>query len=108
MRPGGRFSAHGAPSGGFASVDRDEAQRRGVRVTGIERVQFSPDEAGRLTARALAEAAAGRIRPVIGRTFPLASAAEAHAAVESRSVVGKTLLLTGSPTGSPTGRTSIH
>ena len=37
---------------------------------------------------------AGRIRPVIGQTFPLARAADAHAAIEGREVFGKTLLLT--------------
>jgi NADPH:quinone reductase len=47
----------------------------------------------RATTRALAEAAAGRIRPVIGTTFPLTRAADAHAAIESRQVTGKTLLL---------------
>ena len=36
---------------------------------------------------------AGRIRPVIHKTLPLASAAEAHAAMESASHVGKILLL---------------
>jgi NADPH:quinone reductase-like Zn-dependent oxidoreductase len=38
-------------------------------------------------------AAADRIRPVIGATFPLDKAADAHAALESRSVVGKMLLI---------------
>ncbi len=38
-------------------------------------------------------AAAGRIRPVIGQTFPLERAADEHAALEARAVVGKTLLL---------------
>jgi NADPH2:quinone reductase len=38
-------------------------------------------------------AAADRIRPVIGGTFPLDQAAGAHAALESRAVVGKTLLI---------------
>jgi NADPH:quinone reductase len=42
----------------------------------------------------LAMAAAGTIRPVVGQTFPLVRAAEAHAAMESRRTVGKTLLLT--------------
>ncbi len=41
---------------------------------------------------ALAEAAAGRLRPVIGQRFPLERAADAHRAIESRRVVGKTLL----------------
>jgi NADPH:quinone reductase len=41
----------------------------------------------------LGEAAAGRIRPVIGQVFPLERAAGAHAAIEAREVLGKTLLL---------------
>jgi NADPH2:quinone reductase len=89
---GGQFSMHGAPSGGFADIDPHEAQRRGVTLRGIEDVQVTPDELRRLAARALSEAAAGRIRPVIGQTFPLDRAAEAHRAIESRSTVGKTVL----------------
>src|SRR6266545_4681327 len=53
---------------------------------------FEATARGRLE-RALAEAAAGRIRPVIGQTFPLERAADAHAAIESRDVLGKTLLV---------------
>lgn len=94
IAPGGRFSVHGTPSGEFARVDRDEAARRGVTFWGIEAVQFTPDEHARLIDRVLLEAAAGRLRPVIGQTFPLAGAAEAHAVIESRAVLGKTLLLT--------------
>ncbi|GAA3111798.1 zinc-binding dehydrogenase [Streptosporangium carneum] len=90
---GGRFFAYGVPSGTFTEIDPREPQGRGVGVRGIEQVQFLPEEARRLTERALAEAVAGRIRPVIGQTFPLERAAEAHAAIESRDVVGKTLLL---------------
>jgi NADPH:quinone reductase len=47
-----------------------------------------------LAAAALAEAAAGRLRPVIGQTFPLDLAADAHAALEARTALAKTLLLT--------------
>jgi len=90
---GGRFSAHGAPSGDFAEIDPQEAERRGVTISGIQDVQFAPVEAKRLTERALSEAVAGRIRPVIGQTFPLEKAADAHAAIEARGVIGKTLLL---------------
>jgi NADPH2:quinone reductase len=89
---GGRFSAHGAPGGGFAPVSADEAQRRGVTVLGIEQVQYPPGRLEELVAQALAEAAAGRLRPVIGQTFPLERAADAHAAIGARSVIGKTLL----------------
>ncbi|WP_405815917.1 zinc-binding dehydrogenase [Streptomyces sp. NBC_01390] len=91
--PGGQFSAHGAPSGGFAQVDRQEAERRAVSVRGIQDVQLPDSERRRLAEQAITEAAAGRLRPLIGQTFPLRQAAEAHAAIEGRTVVGKTLLL---------------
>jgi NADPH:quinone reductase len=61
---------------------------------GIEDVQLPASERKRLMDEALAEAAAGRIKPVIGQTFPLAEAVQAHAAIERRGVFGKTLLLT--------------
>jgi len=89
---GGTFSAHGAPSGEFAPIDRREAERRTITVRGIEQVQFAPAEARRLTENALSEAAAARIRPIIGQRYPLACAADAHRAVEARDVIGKTLL----------------
>lgn len=84
---GGRFSAHGAPGGGFAAVGG-----RGITVKGIEQVQFSAAQAAPLMARALAEVAAGRLIPLVGQTFPFERAAEAHAAIEGRNTVGKTLL----------------
>jgi NADPH2:quinone reductase len=90
---GGRFSAHGAPSGAFAEIDPYQAGWRGVTVTGIEQAQLAPADVKRLTQRALCEAAVGRIRPVIGQTFPLEQAADAHAAIQARGVIGKTLLL---------------
>ena len=52
----------------------------------------TPEELAALARTALAEAAAGRLRPVIGQEFPLAEAARAHAAIESRQTIGKTLL----------------
>ena len=93
IAPGGRFSAHGTPSGQFAAIDPAEAERRGVTLRGIADVQLSGADLKRLTEQALAEAAAGRIKPVIGQTFPLAKVADAHTAIERRVVFGKTLLL---------------
>jgi NADPH2:quinone reductase len=90
---GGRFSAHGAPRGGFAPVDTDEAARRGITVQGIEQVQFSPQVHEKLTGQALDEVATGRLRPVIGQTYPLDRAADAHRGLETRTAVGKTLLI---------------
>ncbi|MEU2393769.1 zinc-binding dehydrogenase [Streptomyces sp. NPDC007369] len=93
VRDGGRVSAHGAPSGGFAEPDAQEAERRGITVTGIREVQFGAEQVRRLAAFALGEAAAGRLRPVIARTFPLDRAADAHRAIEAREIPGKALLV---------------
>ena len=46
-----------------------------------------------LTERALELATQGTIRPAVGQSFPLDDAAAAHAAIESRTTIGKTLLL---------------
>jgi NADPH2:quinone reductase len=74
-------------------ADQADAQARGLTATGIERVQFAPEQFQRYAIRVLADAAAGRIRPLIGQTFPLERAADAHAAIEARAVTGKTLLV---------------
>jgi len=58
-------------------------------------VQYPPGRHEVLLSDVLAEAAAGRLRPVIGQVFPLERAADAHAALAARSAIGKTLLLAG-------------
>ncbi|RSM45066.1 NADPH:quinone reductase [Actinoplanes sp. ATCC 53533] len=90
VAPGGRFSGHGTPAGSFAGPGATVAE--GVTVTGIERLQFTPERFRHYAAGILAEAAAGRVRPLIGQTFPLARAADAHAALENRTAIGKTVL----------------
>ncbi|MEV4508808.1 SDR family NAD(P)-dependent oxidoreductase [Dactylosporangium sp. NPDC049525] len=89
---GGRFSAHGTPAGGFATADPDVARSRGITATGLEAVQLGPERFRAYLIRALADAAAGRFTPLIGQTFPLERAADAHAAIESRTAIGKTVL----------------
>jgi NADPH2:quinone reductase len=90
---GGRFSVHGAASGTATVIDPAEAQRRQVTVIGIEQLQTFATGARARVERMLADAAADRIRPIIGRTFPLERADAAHAAMEAREVLGKTLLV---------------
>ena len=90
---GGRFSIHGAASGEVTQIDPGEARHRGVEVIGIEQLfDFGPQVA-RWAEEMMSLAAAGLVRPLIGQTFSLERAAEAHAAVENRTAVGKTLLL---------------
>ncbi|WP_250905365.1 zinc-binding dehydrogenase [Nonomuraea sp. NEAU-A123] len=90
---GGTFFAYGVPSGSTAQVDPGEAEARGVRLVGMEQVQFTPERFRRLAERTMAETAAGRLATVIGLAVPLERAAEAHAALASRELVGKAVLL---------------
>ncbi|GAB2481902.1 zinc-binding dehydrogenase [Nocardiopsis aegyptia] len=92
---GGRFSAHGAPSGGFAEIGQDEADERGVTLYSLADLHQEKAAATKSIEEVLSAAAEGRIVPVIGRTFPLERAAEAHAALEERTIVGKALLEVG-------------
>jgi NADPH2:quinone reductase len=91
VAPGGRFCLHGGASGALTTVDPTRAGRHGVRVLDIDSLRGLDTRA--LAERALAEAAAGRLRPTIGQTFPLERAAAAHTAIEARAVLGKTLLV---------------
>jgi NADPH:quinone reductase len=90
LSAGGRFCPFGMASGSFAPVPPSLAAERGVRVP--PGAGASAEELTELVRTVLAEAGAGRIRPVIGQEFELAAAAAAHAAIESRATVGKTLL----------------
>ncbi len=90
LDPGGRMLRFGLASGEWAAISEDAAAERRVELVPMARP--TPEEMRAQTETALAEAAAGRLRPVIGQRFPLERAADAHAAIESRQTVGKTLL----------------
>jgi NADPH:quinone reductase len=90
LAAGGRFCPFGMASGSFAPVTPELARARQVILRAG--AAASPEELAALARTALAEAAAGRLRPVIGQEFELAAAAHAHAAIEARTTVGKTLL----------------
>ncbi|MFF7631989.1 zinc-binding dehydrogenase [Kitasatospora sp. NPDC008050] len=93
LAPGGRMDSYGLASGEWAGITDAQAAAREVRLVSTDR---SPEQLRACTEHALAEAAAGRLRPVIGQRFPLERAAAAHAAIESRATLGKTLLETAS------------
>jgi NADPH2:quinone reductase len=90
VAPGGRMVTYGAASGEWATPSPEQAARRGVTLVAPGRP--APVALAALTAEALAMAVAGRIRPVIGARVPLERAADAHAALEARATMGKTLL----------------
>lgn len=89
LRPSGRYVGFGMASGSFAAVSATDGH-------GIVRLSFgplSPGQSTQLTRRALGLAASGTLHPVIGQRFPLDQAAAAHAAIEARATIGKTLLI---------------
>jgi NADPH2:quinone reductase len=95
---GGRFVTYGTV-GGFAAPDPESAARRGIRVF-APLLDGPPDQqtVRELLSLALQRAAEGRLRPVIGATYPLERAADAHRALAARTTVGKSLLLVGGRT----------
>jgi NADPH2:quinone reductase len=93
LSPAGRFSPYGMASGSFANISQVDADQHGVAL--IRSGPPTPEQTLELARFALGEAAAGRLRPVIGQRFPLERAADAHTAIESRATLGKTLLVVG-------------
>ncbi len=91
---GGRIVAFGSASGTPLPLSVGDLYARGITASaaiGIRLVR-RPGGLGPLERRALDAAAEGRLTPVVGRRFPLAEAAAAHEAVESRATTGKTVL----------------
>ncbi|MET7304625.1 zinc-binding dehydrogenase [Embleya sp. NPDC005575] len=92
LRPGGRFLMYGWASGEPTEIGtRDLVERQLTATWAIGPNMVPPGGWRESTTRALHEAAAGVLVPTITR-FPLARAAEAHAALESRAAEGKVVL----------------
>jgi NADPH:quinone reductase len=94
LRGGGRFVAFGYASGAPLKLTTGDLMRRGVSIVGYgpPRV-LRRNDTRELVAEALRQASVGLLEPVVGQTFPLEHAAEAHRAIEKRRTVGKTLLI---------------
>ncbi|ACQ82327.1 Alcohol dehydrogenase zinc-binding domain protein [Beutenbergia cavernae DSM 12333] len=91
LAPGGRLVRYGWTSGEQTAYD--DADRRVVDVLGPAMVAREGGLAS-LESEALARAADGTRVPLVGSTFPLADAADAHRALEARETHGKVVLLT--------------
>ena len=91
---GGRFITYGSAEGAFSEADASEAKRRNIAVTGLFDLDLGgADGHRRAVEESLRLIADGQLAPHIGQTFPLDQAAEAHRALESRTALGKVLLL---------------
>jgi len=100
VKDGGWLSAHGAPSGGFAAYDADEAERRGITVKGIVDLRADSTTTTVTGADVLTRAVAGDLVPVIDQVYDLDHVADAHTALEQRTLLGKALIrVAQSPTG---------
>jgi NADPH:quinone reductase len=90
---GGRVLVFGWSSGAPTELTTADVFDRGITlIPGLGADFGHPDRKRELESRALAEAAAGRLVPLVSR-FPLADAAGAHRAVETRATIGKTVLV---------------
>ncbi|QIS10645.1 zinc-binding dehydrogenase [Nocardia arthritidis] len=90
---GGRFLGYGASAGEFATMNREAAAARGITVIDLREITAGETDWHGLAERALREAAEGRLEVVIGQSFPLHEADRAHAAIENREAIGRTVLV---------------
>ncbi|MFD8292947.1 zinc-binding dehydrogenase [Streptomyces lavendulae] len=98
LAPGARHLVHGWSSGPLTltEAEQDDLTTRAItthHVLGPAMLEAvgAPDPLRVLETRALAEAATGRLRPAVQR-YPLAEAAAAHHALETRRTTGKVVL----------------
>ncbi|MGO4476678.1 NAD(P)H-quinone oxidoreductase [Massilia sp. 2TAF26] len=92
----GRIALIALLGGARAEVDLGQVLRRRLTITGStlrpRPVAFKAQVARELRERVWPLIEAGKIRPVIYRSFPLEQAAQAHALMESSAHVGKIML----------------
>ena len=95
LAPGGRFVIYGWSSGKPTELSAGDIVAAGITVTGAigPRVLQRPGGMRGLETAALAKAGSGEWKPLVSDRFPLAEAAAAHRALESRGTVGKVVLV---------------
>ncbi|WP_406146994.1 zinc-binding dehydrogenase [Streptomyces sp. NBC_01012] len=91
---GGEHLVYGASGGQMLTLGDEEQAERGITSRSVLGPAMVERGGGMraLETRSLAEAAAGRLRPAV-QLFPLAEAAAAHRALETRGTVGKVVLV---------------
>ena len=99
LAPGGRMVMFGYSAGTPTQFDASDVLARSLSVSWAlgPRMFALPGGIPGLAGRALQRVADGEWRPLV-TTYPLADAASAHAALESRAAVGKVVLLTSAST----------
>jgi putative PIG3 family NAD(P)H quinone oxidoreductase len=99
MGQGGRHVSIASLGGAEATIPIFKLMQKRLILTGSTLRARSPAEKGAIAQKLLTEVwpaiADGRMKPLIHATFPLAQAAEAHAALESGDHIGKIVLTIG-------------
>jgi NADPH2:quinone reductase len=93
LAAGGRYLGYGMASGAWTHIDEGAVGERHLTIVPMAELIRGPEDLYALVENALANGAAGLLKPIIGQPYPLAEAADAHAAIEARTTVGKTLLI---------------
>jgi NADPH2:quinone reductase len=95
LADGGRFVIFGFSGGAMTNLDPEVMAARGIRSLsyfGPPTGARGPEVQLRQSRDVFAAVAEGRLRPFVGRSFPLERAAAAHEAITARATVGKTVL----------------
>ena len=95
LAPGGRIVLYGYSSGSPTPIDTGDLFSRGVSATAAigPRMMSRPGGIRALAEQAVGELESGRWQPLVHPPFPLADAAGAHRALESRATTGKVVLV---------------
>jgi NADPH:quinone reductase len=91
LAKGGRVAIIG--SRGRVEIDPRDAMQRDVDLRGMVMPNTPPEELASIHAALVAGLENGTLRPVIGKEFPLADAAQAHRAVMEPGAFGKIVLV---------------
>ena len=96
LKTGGRLCHIASQAGGTVELPIPKIMQKRLVITGSTLRPRSADEKARLAAEiervVWPWVAAGKIRPIVDRTFPLAEVAAAHAYLESGGHLGKVML----------------
>ena len=96
LKTGGRLCHIASQAGGTVELPIPKIMQKRLVITGSTLRPRSADEKARLAAEiervVWPWVAAGKIRPIVDRTFPLAEAGAAHAYLESGGHLGKVML----------------
>jgi NADPH2:quinone reductase len=93
--PGGRLVIYGRASGEPGSLGGDVILTRNLSVLGLHlgRRPWRPDMHAEAFIEIIKLVAAGRLKPLVDRAFPMADVAQAHAHLAGRRPIGKVLLV---------------